>query len=155
MTEPVSQSAAERLAALRATSKDRGKPAHVGKILTAGLSTSAMFGLVAAMGWGSTVQGSALPPDTAVQVVPVAPVVTNATTTSTTTTPTTTVVAPIAAPMSDDAPVPTPPAITAPVTAAPVATDPVTIPVAVPAPAPPAQKKKIKATSNVATKSSG
>ncbi|MEO7369435.1 MAG: hypothetical protein ABIZ69_01140 [Ilumatobacteraceae bacterium] len=54
--------AAERLAALRAPStQKRGNSAHASKILAAGLSTTAMFGMVAALGWQSgttTAQGA-------------------------------------------------------------------------------------------------
>ena len=151
MTEPVSPSAAERLAALRAPSKERGKPAHTWKILTAGMSTSAMFGLVAAMGWGGTAHSTALPPDTAVQIVPSAPVATiPVATIPVTTTPVTTVptagVTPTAAPV-----IPVIPATVPPTTAVPVV-----IPVAVPAPqAQPTQRSVTKkAASNTATKSS-
>jgi hypothetical protein len=86
MTEPIPASAAERLAALRSPSKDRAKPALAWKILTAGMSTSAMFGIIAAMGWGGTADSTTLPPNTAAQVVPVAPVVTVAVTTGRVTT---------------------------------------------------------------------
>lgn len=150
MTEPVSPSAAERLAALRAPSKERGRPAHTWKILTAGMSTSAMFGLVAAMGWGGTAQSTALPPDTAVQIVPSAPVATIPVATIPVATSVTTVappgVTPAAAPV-----IPVIPATEPPTTAAPVA-----IPVAVPAPQAQPTKRSVtnKAASNTATKSS-
>jgi hypothetical protein len=141
MTDPVPASAAERLAALRAPSKDRGKPAHAWKILTAGMSTSAMFGLVAAMGWGGTAQSTALPPDTAVQIVPSAPVATIPVTTA----------PPIAlTPIADSEDSGT--AVAAPLpTAAPVI-----IPVAVPAPQAQTTQPRVtkKAASNTATKSS-
>jgi hypothetical protein len=51
MTDPMSPSNAERLAALRRPSKKRTKPAHTSKVLSAGISTTALFGMVAAMGW--------------------------------------------------------------------------------------------------------
>ncbi len=61
MTEPapceISASAAERLAALRTPTKTRSRPAHSWKVLSAGLSTTAMFGLVTAMGWPSDADG--------------------------------------------------------------------------------------------------
>lgn len=142
MTEPIPASAAERLAALRTPSKDRGKPAKAWKILTAGVSTSAMFGLVAAMGWGgTTAQSTALPADTTlpgdttVQIVPVSPVA-----------PTSAPVAPTSAP--------TTPTVAPLIPSTPVATVLVTIPVAVPAPQAVAQKTTTRATSNATTKSS-
>jgi hypothetical protein len=72
MTDPllpdreISASAAERLAALRqpSTSKKRTKPAHTSKVLAAGVSTTALFGMVAFMGYQSgngAAQASALP----------------------------------------------------------------------------------------------
>jgi len=90
MTEPahpaaegVSASAADRLAALRTPSKKKGRPAHASKILAAGLSTTAMLGLVTAMGWpvnaGSAQTHAPLPtalptaPPTAVPVATVEP----------------------------------------------------------------------------------
>jgi len=152
MTEPVSPSAAERLAALRAPSKDRGSPAHAWKVLAGGMTTSAMFGLVAAMGWGGTAQSTALPPDTAVQIVPSAPVIViPVATIPATTIPVTPVpiaaVTPTAAPVVPEIPATEPPATAAPET----------IPVAVPVPqAQPTQRKATKkAASNTATKSSG
>lgn len=147
MTEPVSPAAAERLAALRAPSKERGRPAHTWKILTAGMSTSAMFGLVAAMGWGGTAQSTALPPDTAVQIVPSAPVATIPVATIPVATPVTTVAPPGVTPAA----APVIPATEPPTTAAPVA-----IPVAVPAPQAQPTKRSVtnKAASNTATKSS-
>lgn len=78
MTEPVLPSAAERLAALRAPSGKRTRPANTSKILAAGLSTTALFGLVTAMGWpsgaGSAPTTSAAMVEPAVApLVPVAP----------------------------------------------------------------------------------
>lgn len=72
MTDPlladreISASAAERLAALRqpSTSKKRTKPAHTSKVLAAGLSATALFGMIAVMGYESgtgTAQTAALP----------------------------------------------------------------------------------------------
>jgi hypothetical protein len=67
MTEPTSiaQTSADRLAALRAPSSNRQKPAHTSKILSAGISTTALFGMVAVMGWPSTT-GNAQSADAAV-----------------------------------------------------------------------------------------
>ena len=151
MTEPVSPSAAERLAALRAPSKDRGKPAHAWKVLAGGMSTSAMFGLIAAMGWGGTAQSTALPPDTAVQTVPSAPVIViPVATIPATTIPVTTVLPAVV--VDEEAPeIPV-----VPVTEPPTTVAPEPIPVAVPVPqAQPTQRKVTKkAASNTATKSS-
>jgi hypothetical protein len=159
MTEPVTPSAAERLAALRAPSKDRGSPAHAWKVLAGGMTTSAMFGLIAAMGWGGTAQSTALPPDTAVQIVPSAPLTTFPVATIPATTIPVTTVPP--AVVIDEAPeIPVVPVTEPPTTVAPE-TIPVavreTIPVAVPVPqAQPTQRKATKkVASNTATKSSG
>ena len=140
--------AAERLAALRAPSAKRKKPAHTSKVLTAGISTTALFGMVAVMGWQSThgAASAAAAPEATVPVAPLVPVVTPSTTIFVPT-PVPSTVAPLA-PAVTVAPV-----TAAPVTAAPVVV-PVVIPVAVPAPAP--QPKAAKAVkSNTATKSSG
>src|SRR5258706_5684312 len=97
----IGASAAERLAALRKPTEKRRKPAHTSKIFAAGVSTTALFGMVAAMGWPTATQAAQsapLPTTSAAPTVPVA---------AATTTP---------------APVPT--TATVPATAAPVPTDP-------------------------------
>jgi hypothetical protein len=61
----ISASSAERLAALRQPSKKRSKPAHTSKVLSAGAATTALFGMIAVMGWQSgisTAQGAAALP---------------------------------------------------------------------------------------------
>ena len=69
--------AAERLAALRKpTENKRGKQAHAAKILAAGLSTTALFGMVTAMGWRTqteAAQSSQSPTTTAPPSTPVVP----------------------------------------------------------------------------------
>jgi hypothetical protein len=67
----------ERLAALRAPSRRRSKPAHTSKILSAGISTTALLGLVTAMGWpsGTGSAQSAAPPAGPQAVTPAAPTV--------------------------------------------------------------------------------
>jgi hypothetical protein len=123
--EAVPSSAAERLAALRTPSKHRGRPALAAKILAAGLSTTAMLGLVTAMGW---------PEDAA----------TGQTTAAPTTPPTApaTTVAPLA------------PATTLP-GAQPTTVPPVTIPAAIPVDQVPVQVAAGGADSNITTKTSG
>jgi hypothetical protein len=81
--EGVSLSAAERLAALRTPSKQRGRPALAAKVLAAGLSTTAMLGLVTAMGWpadaptGQNTAASTTPPTApATTVAPLVPATT-------------------------------------------------------------------------------
>ena len=51
--ETTGPTAAERLAALRKPTEQRGKAAHTSKIFAAGISTTALFAMVAAMGWRS------------------------------------------------------------------------------------------------------
>ena len=136
MTEPVqpeaplAASTAERLAALRqpSTSKKRTAPALTSKVLSAGISTTALFGLVAAMGW---------PASTATTQVsqPVA--------TPTTQIAVATPVAPTVAPL-------------VPATPAPVPADavPTTIPVAIPAAQPAPQIPAQPIESNTTTQAS-
>ena len=117
-----------RLAALRqSTGKKRGKPAHTSKVLTAGISATALFGMVAVMGW-QTGTSTAEPPAPLLTPVPstVAPLV----------------------------PVPTPvsTALATPTTAAPIL---ILVPVAVPAAQPPVQTNNGRSQSNIITKSSG
>ena len=121
----VSVSAAERLAALRTPSKKKGRPAHASKILAAGLSTTAMFGLVTAMGWPARTaagQADAAPPTALVPVTP-AP-------------------APTVAPLVPASPLP-------------ASVPPVTIPVAVPVAEVPVQIAVVATDSNITTKTSG
>ena len=162
MTDPlmpdreISASAAERLAALRqpSSSKKRTKPAHTSKVLTAGISTTALFGLVAVMGWQSGM-GTAQPSVSA-----------DPTTQTAAPTPVAPTVAPlVATPAGGVILVPPLPVTQAPVTEAPVATVPVTqppviqvpviqVPVSVPV-AQPTQTNAGRAQSNTTTKSSG
>ncbi len=90
MTDPllpdreISASAAERLAALRqpSTSKKRTKPAHTSKVLSAGISATALLGMIAVMGYESgagAAQSAALPvatiPTLQAAPTPIAPTV--------------------------------------------------------------------------------
>ena len=132
---PVSEStgptAAERLAALRKPTEQRGKPAHTTKIFAAGISTMALFAMVAAMGWPSGTES------------------TQSASLQTTTTP----VVPLVTPT----PVPpiTVPATRATVPAIPVTTAPVVIPTATPVEQSPVQNASVRTASNTVTKSSG
>jgi hypothetical protein len=128
----VSPSAAERLAALRAPSKTRGKPAHTSKVLAAGISTTALLGMVAVMGWQSGT-------GTAQSTVAVAPAAQAATPT----------VAPVVADPTVARLVPA-----VPVAAVPLPAAPVVIPVAVPVAQLPVQQAA-PAASNTTTKTSG
>ncbi len=83
MIDPLLPSgAAERLAALRAPSTKRTKPASTSKILSAGISTTALFGMVAVMGWQSThaAASAAAAPEATVPVTPAVSAVTPPTT---------------------------------------------------------------------------
>lgn len=142
-------SSAMRLAAMHSSDgkqPKRQKPAHTSKIFTAGLSTTALLGMVAAMGWpsGSSAAQSSAPsvPDPAA-VTPVVFALPSAP-------PTTAAPAPVTVPATAAtvAPLVTLP----PTTPAPVVVTPAVIPVAVPAPAQPVVKKK---RSHTTTKSSG
>jgi hypothetical protein len=144
---------AERLAALRSPAPKRRRPAYNSKIMTAGLSTTAMLGMIAAMGWSSVTSAQSVPQlvpatdelspiDTTLTTDPVtAPAV--AAVAATTTPPLTTVpptmppvtVAPLIAPPIDSTPIDTAPPTD------PVVTE-VVVPQAVPAPKPVAKKKK-------------
>lgn len=133
---------AERLAALRSPAKKRAKPAHTSKVLTAGISTTALFGMVAVMGWQSgtgSAQNNAATPTATQGVLPV-PVVAVITTPTIIVSPQT--VPATVAPLAPTVPVTV--AETVPATVTPV------IPVAVPAPQP-----KPRAASHTKTKSSG
>lgn len=148
---------AERLAALRQPAQKRRKPAHSSKIMTAGISTTALLGLITAMGWptgtGNAQSATQVAPVTdaltpvaqVIQVPPLVPVVPA----------TTALVVPVvidttvaAAPAALPAVVPE----TVPATVAPV---PVVVPVAVPVAQPVQKKKRTVAASNTATKTSG
>ncbi len=135
---------AERLAALRSPGQTkRQKPASSAKILSAGLSTTAMFGLVAAMGWptGPGVAQSAAPVEQAVtsvaQAIPAQPAVAQA--------------APVVVAAQA---VVAEPATTQPAPV-PTAAAPIVIPVAVPVAQAAAQRPAANAASNTTTKSSG
>ncbi|MEP7113193.1 MAG: hypothetical protein ABI862_08005 [Ilumatobacteraceae bacterium] len=149
LSTPVPPSAAERLAALRAPSKKRAKPAHTSKVLSAGVSATALLGMVAVMGWQSgtgTAQSTApVAPvaPVAQAVVPVAPALPVIATPAPTMPPV--VVETTIAPSVPVAVAPVP----VPVTAAPVV-----IPVAVPVAQPPVQRAA-PAASNTTTKTSG
>ena len=161
MTDPllpnpeISASAAERLAALRqpSTSKKRQKPAHTSKVLTAGLSTTALLGMVAVMGWQSgtgTAQTStsptlAVPTEQTAAPTPVTPTVAPLVPTPTT------VSGVIAVPPAPAPAATIPVPATLPVIQVPV----VQVPVAVPAAQPPARTTAGRAQSNTTTKSSG
>ncbi|MEP7201989.1 MAG: hypothetical protein ABI894_05230 [Ilumatobacteraceae bacterium] len=125
--EAVSAAAAERLAALRKPSKERGRPALAAKILVGGLSTTAMFGLVTYMGWPQPAadQGTA----TAQPAIAATPLPTVPTT---------------AAPTTNSTPA-----------GRPTTVPPVTIPVAVPVEVVPIQVATGSTNSNITTKTSG
>ncbi len=131
MTE-ISASSAERLAALRqpSASKKRSKPADTAKVLATGLSTTALFGMVAIMGWQTNIgaaQASEL-----------------ATSTTQTAAPT----------IQTTPPVAVTPTVAPLVPVAPVAV-PTTIPVAVPSTQPPVQTTAVRVASNATSKASG
>jgi hypothetical protein len=154
MIDPLLASQAERLAALRSPAqKKRQKPAHSAKIFTAGLSTTAMFGLVAAMGWpsGSGVVQGAAPVEAAVTPVALAiPALAI---------PALAIPAPVTAAQTAPVVVPAPAVVAAPATTqpapVPTAAAPIVIPVAVPVAQPAAQRPVARAASNTTTKSSG
>ena len=128
---------AERLAALRKPTGKRGKPAHTSKIFAAGVSTTALFAMVAAMGWPSgteTAQSASLQTTTTTTapVVPLVPVVT----------PTT-------------VPASTVPGTVAPVPTVPTTAAPVVIPTATPVEQSPVLNASVRTPSNTVTKSSG
>jgi hypothetical protein len=135
MIDPLLPSTAERLAALRSPRlQKRRKPAHNSKILTAGVSTTALFALIAGMGWQSGTSSA--------QSTPTAPA-----TTATGSAPasTTTVAAVVPAVPATVAPL----IIAAPTVALPI------IPVAVAAAKPPVKKIVTRVASNTTTKTSG
>ena len=122
---------AERLAALRKPAEKRGKPAHTTKILAAGLSTTALFGMVAAMGWPTATETAKSAPLQAMAAAPAVAVVAP-------TTPTT---------------VPTVPTVPTVLTVAPVA--PVAVPAAIPVVSLAVQNASVRTASNTVTKTSG
>jgi hypothetical protein len=134
MIDPLLPSTAERLAALRSPRlQKRRKPAHNSKILTAGVSTTALFALIAGMGWQSGTSSA--------QTTPTAP----ATTATSSAPASTTTVAAVG---------PAVPATVAPlIIAAPTVALPI-IPVAVAAAKPP-MKIVTRVASNTTTKTSG
>lgn len=151
--------AAARLEALRSQAPKRRKPAYSAKIFTAGASTTAMLGLIAAMGWptGTSVAEGAAPvapltPDVTLPVAPVVslpPVLPAPTTAAPVVTVAPLIVAPAPAVVTE------PPAtLPAPV---PATAAPVVIPVVVPVAQTQVKKKKriVVAVSNTTTKSSG
>ena len=120
---------ADRLAALRKPAQKRGKPAHTSKIFAAGMSTTAMFALVTAMGWPSgTATTQSVPLDATTTTTPVVPLV------------------PVVTPTTHPLAVPT----TVPTTATPVV-----IPTATPVEQSPVQNASVRTASNTVTKSSG
>lgn len=135
--------------AARAQRRKRAVPARSAKVLTAGASATALFTMIAAMGWQSGT-GSANSPDPTVPVEQ--------------TTPTLAVLVPIAAPQptlaqatpvepqAASVPAAAVPVITIPVPAATAA--PVVVPRAVAVVSPPAQRI-VKHKSHITTKSSG
>jgi hypothetical protein len=152
---------AQRLAALRSAAPKRRKPAYNSKIMTAGLSTTAMLGMVAAMGWSSVTSAQSVPLlvpatdelpslDTTAVTDPatVPPVAALAVTTTPPTMPPVTVAPLIASPV-DTAPINSGPLSPVPLDTTPptdpVVTD-VVVPQAVPAPKPTVKKKKKRAT---------
>ena len=143
MTEPMIPSAAERLAALRAPSGKRTKPANTSKILAAGLSTTALFGLVTAMGWPSgpgSVQATAAPVTPVIQAAAPAAIPAVAATTAVV------------------SPAPVQPTVAPLVPAAPVvqaAPAPVAVPIVIPVAVPVAQPAAQPAASNTTTQASG
>ncbi len=146
MTDPLPPSTAERLAALRQPAQKRRQPAHTSKILTAGISTTALLGLVTAMGWQTAAESAQTTSLATTQVAPVAP--------AAPVTPVTpvTAVAQTVVPLVSVVPAPA----TVPATAAPLAAPaPVVIPVAVPVAQPPVQMTSGGAASNTTTKASG
>ena len=160
MTDTPSPEMAERLAALRVPSKKRGQAAHASKIFVLGLSTSAMFGLVAAMGWPSaSAQTTALPPTTGIPLVPiVSPVDMTVAAALPTVVPTTP--APVAIPVAVPVPAEAAPVVIPVPVPVPAEAVPVPIPVAVPVPQAPAQPTTAGRTnsnnqSDTTTKASG
>ena len=143
MTDPMLPSAAERLAALRAPSGKRTKPANTSKILAAGLSTTALFGLVTVMGW-PTDAGSAQ-----ATAAPVAPIIQAAAPAAIPT---------LAAPTAVVSPAPVQPTVAPLVPVAPAvqaAPAPVAVPIVIPVAVPVAQPAAQAAASNTTTQASG
>lgn len=151
MIDPLLSPSARRVAPVAPQQKrKRAKPARVSKIITAGASATALFTMVAAMGWQSSAgaAGSSVPIDPPTETPPVELVVPTAPTTTATTTPAPVVpnVVPNVAPI---------PVAVVPVTTVPVAAPaPVVVPQAVPVTVP-AKKKVTKHKSNTTTKTSG
>jgi hypothetical protein len=140
-------STADRLVALPSPRPKRRKPAYTSKIITAGASTTALFALVAGMGWGSgtgSAQSVTTAPTTSVTpLVPVSPVpVVPAVVVLVPATTAVTAVPPTVAPLT----------VIPPPTVAPATTP---IPVPVPTAQLPVQRKSVKRASNTTTKSSG
>lgn len=152
MIDPLLSPSARRVApvAPQKQKRKRAKPARVSKIITAGASATALFTMVAAMGWQSSAgaAGSSVPIDPPTETPPVELVVPTAPTTTATTTPAPVVpnVVPNVAPI----PVAVVPDTTVPVAAPPPVVVPRAVPVTVPA-----KKKVTKHQSNTTTKTSG
>jgi hypothetical protein len=150
-------SSAERLAALRTVAPNRRRPAYNSKIMTAGLSTTAMLGMIAGMGWSSVTSAQAV-----AQLVPVtdglSPIDTTGVTAPVTAPPAAAIVVTTAPPATTTPPTLVPvtvaPLIAAPVDTAPIDTTPptdpvvteVVVPQAVPAPKPVVKNKKKRVT---------
>jgi hypothetical protein len=133
MIDPLTPSTTDRLAALRKPAQKRRKPAYNSKILTAGISATALFAMVTAMGWQASVGSAQTTTQAASASDAVAPVVQ----------------------VVPAMPVAALPAAV-PVIATPVAApSPVVIPVAVPVAQLPVQATSGGAASNTATKASG
>ncbi|HEX2783098.1 MAG TPA: hypothetical protein VHN36_05900 [Ilumatobacteraceae bacterium] len=148
MIDPLLAPSARRVAPVvpQKQKRKRAKPARVSKIITAGASATALFTMVAAMGWQSSAgaAGGSVPIDPPTETPPVELVVPTAPTTTATTTP-----APV---VPNVAPIPV---AVVPVTTVPVAAPaPVVVPQAVPVTVP-AKKKVTKHKSNTTTKTSG
>ena len=140
--------AAERLAALRKPSDQRAKPAHTSKIVAAGLSTTALFGMVAAMGWPTGAQTAQSAPlqTTTIPMARAVPLVAPTSTLAT---------VPAVDTDQTDPTIPTiptiPPVPPVPTTAAPV----IVVPEATPVVQAPVPKPSTRAKSNTVTKASG
>lgn len=143
--ESAQPAAAERLAALRKPSDQRAKPAHTSKIVAAGLSTTALFGMVAAMGWPTGAQTAQSAPlqTTTIPVARAVPLVAPTSTLATVPAVDTDQMDPTIPPIPTVPPVPT--------TAAPV----IVVPEATPVVQAPVPKPSTRAKSNTVTKSSG
>jgi len=123
----------------------RTKPAQTSKIITAGASATALFGMVAAMGWQAGTGAATSSPPVTAQSVPAGPAVVDIPVVAVT-------VPTIAVPTTV---VPATPVVTLPAATVPVATPaPVVVPVVVPVAKPVVKQVSNKRASNTVTKSS-